>query len=71
MVCGVVDTLDIFRKVYPNNKSYKLTHLAKVYTNEGIVGTSRNAYHHAWMLQNLSGMTHQYFPEFTIVIADY
>ena len=62
MVCGVV---------YSDNQSYKLTHLAKVYANEDIAGTSRNAYHHAWMLRNLSGMVHQYFPEFTVVIADY
>ena len=68
MVCGVVDT---FRKVYSDNQSYKLTHLTKVYTNEDIAGTSRNAYHNAWMLRNLSSMVHQYFPEFTIVIADY
>ena len=71
MVCGIVDTLDIFRKVYPYNQSYKLTHLTKVYANEDIEGTSCNAYHHAWMLWNLSGMVHQYFPEFTVVIADY
>ena len=71
MVCGVVDTLDIFCKVYSDNQSYKLTHLTKVYANEDIAGTSRNAYHHAWMLRNLSGMVHQYFPEFTVVIADY
>ena len=61
MVCGVVDTLDIFHKVYLDNQSYKLTHLAKVDANEDIVGTSHNAYHHAWMLWNLSGMVHQYF----------
>ena len=71
MVCGVVDTLDIFHKVYPENQSYKLSHPAKVYANEDITGTSHNAYHHAWMLRNLSGMVHQYFPEFTVVIADY
>ena len=71
MVCGIVDTLDIFHNVYPDNQSYKLTHLAKVYGNEDIAGTSHNAYHHAWMLWNLSGMVHQYFPEFTIVIGDY
>ena len=71
MVCGTVDTLDIFHKVYPDNQSYKLSHLAKVYANEDITGTSHNAYHHAWMLWNLSGMVHQYFPEFTVVIADY
>ena len=71
MVCGIVDTLDIFPKVYPDNQSYKLTHLSKVYTNEDIARTSCNAYHHAWMLRNLSGMVHEYFPEFTIVIADY
>ena len=71
MVCGVVDTLDIFHKVYPDNQSYKLSHLTKVYTNEDIMGTSHNAYHHAWMLQNLSGMVHQYFLEFIIVISDY
>ena len=51
MVCGIVDTLDIFCKVYPDNQSYKLTHLTKVYANEDIAGTSHNAYHHAWMLQ--------------------
>lgn len=71
MVCGVVDTLDIFQKVYEDNQNYKLTHLAKVYANEDITGISHNAYHHAWMLRNLSGMVHEYFPEFTIGIADY
>ena len=30
MVCGVVDTLEIFHKAYPDNQSYMLTHLTKV-----------------------------------------
>ena len=68
MICGIEDTLDIFHKVYHDDQSYKLTHLAKVYANEDIAVTSHNA---PWMLRNLSGMVHQYFPEFTIVITDY